>query len=42
MGPSGPQAAVLLLVGTIAVSAAGCVLVTYPFGGYGHYDHDGR
>lgn len=34
-------ATVLLLVGTVAVSATGCVLVPYPVGGYGHYSgHD--
>jgi hypothetical protein len=35
-------AAVLLLVGTVAVSATGCVLVPYPVGGYGHNDHYGH
>jgi hypothetical protein len=38
----GRLATVLLLVGIVAVSATGCVLVPYPVGGYGHYDHHGR
>jgi len=33
---------VLLLVGTVAGSATGCVLVPYPARGYGHHDHHGR
>lgn len=35
-------ATVLLLIGTVAVSATGCVLVPYPVGGHGHYDHHGH
>jgi hypothetical protein len=35
-------ATVLLLVGTVAVSATGCVLVPYPVGGHGHYDRHGH
>jgi hypothetical protein len=42
LGNFGRLATVLLLVGTVAVSAAGCVVVPYPVGGYGHYDHHGR
>jgi hypothetical protein len=33
-------ATVLLLVGTVAVSAAGCVFIPYPVGGDGHHHHD--
>lgn len=32
----------LLLVGAVAVSATGCVLVPYPVGGYGHYGYYGH
>jgi len=39
-GTFGRLATVLLLAGTVAVSAAGCVFVPYPVGGYGHYGHD--
>jgi hypothetical protein len=46
LGRFGLLATVLLLVGTVAVSATGCVLVPYPVGGYGHYnghdEQDGR
>jgi hypothetical protein len=42
LGTFGRLATVLLLVGIVAVSATGCVLVPYPVGGYGHYDHHGR
>jgi hypothetical protein len=38
----GRLATVLLLVGAVAVSATGCVLVPYPVGGYGHHGHDER
>jgi hypothetical protein len=42
LGTFGRLATVLLLVGTVAVSAAGCVFVPYPvgYGHYGHYGHD--
>jgi hypothetical protein len=42
LGTFGRLVTVLLLVGTV-VSAAGCVFVPYPVGGYGHsgrYGHD--
>lgn len=42
LGTLGRLATILLLVGTVAVSATGCVLVPFPVGGYGHHDHHGR
>jgi hypothetical protein len=42
LGTFGRFATALLLVGTVSVFATGCVLVPYPVGGYGHYDHHGR
>ena len=39
LGTFGRLATFLLLAGTVAVSAAGCVFVPYPVGGYGHYGH---
>jgi hypothetical protein len=31
----------LLVLGTVAVSASGCVLIPYPVGGHGHPRHYG-
>jgi len=42
LGTFGRLATVLLLVVTVVVSAAGCVFVPYPVGGYGHSGHDER
>ena len=42
LGRFGFLATVLLLVGTVAVFATGCVFVPYPVGGYGHDQQDGR
>jgi len=45
LGTVGRLATVLLLVGAVAISVTGCVLVPYPVGGDGHYGHgeqDGR
>ncbi len=42
LGTFGRLATVLLLVGTVVVSATGCVLVPYPVSGYGHHDHHRR
>ena len=35
----GRLALVLLLTGTIAVSATGCVVIPYPVGGHEHHHH---
>jgi len=37
----GRLATILLLMGTVAVSASGCVLIPYPVGGHGHPRHYG-
>jgi len=42
LGTLGRLGTVLLLVGTVAVFATGCVLVPYPVGGRGNCDHRGR
>ena len=44
LGTVGRLATVLLLVGAVAISVTGCVLVPvpYPVGGDGHYGHGGQ